>query len=352
MFHDFMPNHPKADPKDVKKLFRDRLGEKFEKFVKFSGEKNFVAFFLAKKNAGKGTYAHLLMDLTDGAIEHISVGDLYRDALRLAESEGGREELRKVFNAYYHGTETPETLLNILQAHEFKKSLPTHLVLSLLENAMVKKEGKSIIVDGFPRTLDQVEVAMQMKQDFEAKGRPALFVEINCPDSVLMERTAHRRACPNCADPKNVKLLLTDKIEYDDSTGEFHLVCDNPTCGNIRMLKKQGDDKGAQEVVERNRLMVELMSKIRDKAQEHHVAVRNAVPVDEAHSQGHDMDDFTTAADLSYDHTAKQVKRDFTHWKVKDDEGHESYSRWPEAVVVEMIEKMGEWIDRLDEKKG
>lgn len=347
-----MPNHPKADPKDVKKLFRERLGETFDKFVKFSGEKNFVAFFLAKKNAGKGTYAHLLMDLTDGAIEHISVGDLYRDALRLAESDGGREELRKIFSSYYHGAETPDMLLNILQGHEFKKSLPTDLVLSLLEHAMAKKEGKSIIVDGFPRTLDQVEVAMQMKADFEAKGRPAVFVEINCPDSVLMERTAHRRACPNCGEPRNIKLLLTDKLEYEEETGEFHLICDNQKCDNVRMLKKQGDDKGAQEVAERNKLMVELMKEVRDKAQKHHLVVRNAVPTDEAHAQNHDMDDFTTAASLSYDHGTKQVKRDFAHWKVKDDEGRESYSRWPEAVVVEMIQKMGEWIDQLDGKNG
>ncbi len=345
-----MANHPKADPRDVKKLFRERLGEKFEKFVKFSGEKNFVAFFLAKKNAGKGTYSHILMDLTDGKIEHISVGDLYRDAVRMSEDHEGKKELEQIFANYYHGKETPHALISMLQGHEFKKSLPTDLVLSLLENAIAQKEGKSVIVDGFPRTLDQVEIAMQMKNDFEAKGRPALFVEINCPDSVLTERTAHRRTCPKCGEPRNVKLLLTEQVEYDESTGEFYLICDKASCGGARMVAKQGDDKGASEVQERNKIMVELMKEVRDKAKEHHLVVRNAVPVEEAHRNGHDMDDFTTAAELSYNKGSKKVERKHSHWKIQDDEGKESYSRWPEAVVVEMIEKLSEWIDRLEKK--
>jgi len=143
-----------------------------------------------------------------------------------------------------------------------------------------------------------------------------------------------------------LKLLLTDEIEFDESSGEFHLLCENPMCNKIRMVAKQGDDKGMQEVAERNRLMVDLMKEVREKAQGHYLVVRNAIPVDEAHAQKHDMDDFTTVANLSYDNVSKEVKRDFTLWSVKDDDGRDAYSRWPEAVVVEMIEKMVEWIYR------
>jgi len=287
------------------------------------------------------------MDLTDGAIEHISVGDLYRDALRLSHDPEGQNELKKIFQTYYHGSEPPEKLIQILSNADIKTLLPTDLILSLLENAIANKQGKSIIIDGFPRTLDQVEVALQMKNDFAARGKPAVFVEINCPDAVLIERQKTRRVCPQCGDPKGMKLLLTDKIEYDEESDEFHLICNNPECGWARMVKKQGDDKAFEEVQRRNQLMVELMKEVRDKAKEHHIIVRNAVPVEEAH-RDHDMDDFTTAAELSYNKDKKEVVRTHSHWKVRNDEGKESYSRWPEAVVAEMIAKLSDWIDWLE----
>lgn len=345
-----MPNNPKAHPNDPKKFFRERLGDKFEKFVKFSGEKNFVAFFLAKKNAGKGRYSNILMNLTDGNIAHISVGDLYRNAVRMSHEPEGKKELERIFATYYHGKESLERLIKMLQEVDIKTLLPTDLILSLLEDAIAKREGKSIIVDGFPRTLDQVEVALQMKKDFEAKGRPAVFVEINCPDPVLLERQKSRRVCPKCANPKGIKLDLSDSIEYDEQSGEFHLTCNNPQCGGARLIKKQGDDVSFDDLRQRNQLMTDLLKVVRERERDHHIIARNAIPVEEAHAS-HDMDDFTTSAELSYDKDTRQVQKKFSHWKVKDDEGRDAYSRWPEAVVAEMIEKLSEWIDKLEGKK-
>lgn len=327
-----------------KEFFQKRIGKKLKSLRDYLGQKEFVAFFLAKKQAGKGTYAKILTDLTSDKIVHVAVGDLVRDAEKQVKDEKARPEFIKNLNKYYKGKrgldEVAEEFANQAKSLQL---LPTDVVMALVEQAIEKNRGKGIILDGFPRSVEQVAVAAKMQADFEARGLPSLFVEVNCPKEVLKARNVHRRACPICQEPKNIKGLLTDKIEYDEKTGDFHLICNRPECQGARMIAKQGDVEGMKKREFLQRQVDEVVGEIKTKMPHAHITIHNSVPVDEA-KKSHDMTDFTEEAELFWDPAKREVVKKFKMMIIKDDKGRKSYSRWPEPVVVELIDKLTDWL--------
>lgn len=334
---------------DAKKqdYFKRKLGVKLDQFVKQVDKGEFVLFFLAKKQAGKGTYSKLLLDISNNKIVHISVGDLVRDAEARANNPEKRKELLEDLKTYYKGEDKIEDVADMFANQQKDPKLKsTEAIMALIEKAVKDNQGRPVIVDGFPRALDQVALSIKMREDFEKAGTPAAFVEIDCPDEVLAQRYIHRRSCPTCQTPRNIKLLLTEDVEYDKDNDEFHLICDNPTCKGkgIRMEQKQGDNLGPEAIRERQKDTVEIMDKVRDEAGDAHITVHNSVPIVEATEE--DMEDFTEEADLRWDPEKEQVVRIFKPMKVSDDKKREAYSRWPEAVVVEMVDKLTKWLDK------
>ncbi len=331
----------------TKEFYEERIGEHFSRFHQHIDDSGFVLFFLAKKSAGKGTYSKILHNVTDGKVIHLSVGDLVRAAEKRAldpeQRQGFVDELRE----YYKGSDSIDDVVEkfVKEASDLSALLPTEMVMALIEKAVQDNQGKALIIDGFPRSLDQVNIAMKMQEDFEAKGLPSAFVEIDCPDDVLVQRQLHRVVCPECQTPRNVKVLLTEDIERDEDTGEYHLICDNKDCSRIRMKKKYAnptaDDiekiKSVQDQVK------ELIQHVREKAAHCHLVVSNQVLVKDADK--HDPDDFTLEAEFDWDPESKQVIKNFKPWTVKDDEGNDAYSRWPDPVVADMIKVLTEWLD-------
>jgi adenylate kinase family enzyme len=337
---------------DQQKLdyFKRRLGDKLNQFINYTQQCGFVLFFLAKKQAGKGTYIKILQELTNGRIIQISIGDLVREAEAKAKDSAKRKELIQELKKYYQGELDLEAVADLLVNQSVEnKLLPTDVITALITmSALEKNLGQPIIIDGFPRGKDQVLVALQMQKDFLEKNIPAGFVAIDCPDEVLARRYIYRRSCPVCSTPRNIKLLLTKEIEYDENTGEFYLICDNMTCEgkHIRMRQKQADDLGPDALKEKQKLMVEIMQEIQAKAGDNYLIVHNTVPINEATPEML-KEDFTEEADLSWNEKEQEVARNFKPIQVADDQGREAYSRWPEAVVVEMVEKLVEWLSRF-----
>jgi len=334
---------------DTKKqdYFKRKLGNKLDKFIEQVDQGEFVLFFLAKKQAGKGTYSKLLQDLSKNKIVHISIGDLVREAERRAKDPEDRKELVADLKDFYKGGEDLEKVADTFANQSVEsKLLPTEMIMALIENAVKDNQGRPVIIDGFPRALDQVALSLQMREDFEKKGLPAAFVEIDCPDEVLEQRYIHRRSCPACQTPRNIKLLLTEDIEYDKEKDEFHLICDHPTCSGkqVKMVQKQGDDQGIEAIAEKQKIVTEIMKEIKEKSGDSHITVYNSVPIVQVTEE--DMEDFTDEAELRWDPEQEHVVRTFKPMKVKNDQGEEAYSRWPEAVVVEMVDKLTGWLDK------
>lgn len=341
----------KKQKSDLESFFTKRVGGKLEKLRHYFSANNLVIFFLAKKQAGKGTYAKILGDLTGGKTVHLSIGDLVREADKEARNPEGKRKLIADLKKYYQGKGKIEEIVEVfINQAESAGLLPTEAVMALIERAIKRDQDKSIIIDGFPRSKEQVALAMQMQQDFEKKGLPSVFIEINCPEEVLIRRYVDRRVCPVCQTPRNIKLLLTKEVEYDEKNGEFHLVCDRPECKRARMVMKQGDKDGIDRVRERQREVQEMIDHIKVKAPHLHIAVHNTVPLEEAHK--HEMTDFTEEAELIWDPEKKEVVRKFKPMIATDDEGRKAYSRWPEPVVVDMIDRLAGWLDGLGKKRG
>jgi hypothetical protein len=80
---------------------------------------------------------------------------------------------------------------------------------------------------------------------------PDFFVLIDVPDSVIDERIKWRRVCPLCQTSRNLKLLPTSKIAYDEKKKEFYLICDDMNCKGAKMLPKEGDNLGIKPIRER-----------------------------------------------------------------------------------------------------
>lgn len=328
-------------------FFHKRVGPKLGGLNKLIDEKPVIIFFLAKKNAGKGTYAKLLNDITDNRFVHLSVGDLVRAAQKQLSAPEGKKAFIDNLSKFYLGKEPLEEMIEnfLASVGETSNLLPTPAIIALIEFEISKHQGKSIIIDGFPRSHEQVELAFQMQDDFQKSDYSSAFVELNCTDEVLLVRQLYRKVCPRCQTPKNTKVLLTEKIDYDKATDEFHLVCDRPECGGVRMIAKQGDAEGPEKIRARQQEMAKLFEIIQSKRPHAYFGVNNHVLVSEAHK--HEQEDFTKIAGLQWDPVTKQVKKEFRVWVTKDEQGKDVYSRWPEPVVAELVSELHNWLERV-----
>jgi adenylate kinase len=170
-----------------------------------------ILVFLGPPGAGKGTQAKLLSQRM--GFLHIATGDLLREAVK------NQTPLGKKAKEYMDRGEL----------------VPDELIVQLIEETM-PKDG-SVILDGFPRTVNQALALEEMLKGKGEKISKVLFFDV--PDEVIIDRLSGRRVCSKCSAVYHVK-YNPPKVEG---------VCD--LCGGT--LVQRDDDK--EEVV-RKRLEV------------------------------------------------------------------------------------------------
>lgn len=130
--------------------------------------------FLGPPGAGKGTQAHELAQAL--GIPHVSTGDLLRAAIR-TRTPVGQEAERYVVAG---------------------RLVPDPLVLQLLREALAGPAARAgYLLDGFPRTIAQAEA-------LEAIAPVDRVVYFDLPESLLIDRLAHRWTCPTCGSSYNL----------------------------------------------------------------------------------------------------------------------------------------------------
>jgi adenylate kinase len=130
---------------------------------------------LGPPGVGKGTYAEFLSKKY--GIPKISVGDLFRDAIKK------RTELGKRIKNYVSSGEL----------------VPDETVIELVKNRLEEPDCKNgFLLDGYPRTVPQAEAMMNFKKIDAALN----FV---APDEVIMERIGGRRTCSKCGAIYHIK---------------------------------------------------------------------------------------------------------------------------------------------------
>ena len=355
------------DPKEQREYFELKAGKEIEKLRKYLKGNTFIAYLLGKKNSGKGTYSKMFAELVSPErVGHFSIGDMVR-AVDLELRDVKRErEFSSFLEKNYRGRFSKEEIFRILEKRNTKSLLPTELILALVKREIERRERKAFFIDGFPRDLDQISFSLFFRDLIGHRDDPDIFILIDVSENIIDERIKWRRVCPICQTSRNLKLLPTSRVGYDEKQKEFYLICDNPNCKGAKLLSKEGDEMGIEPIRERLEKDEQLMELAFSLYGIPKILLRNSVPVTEAKNF---VDDYEITPEyvLEWNKKLKKVhpvrnlknKRDSNIklskkqfgvsdgvkvkeklWIFLDDEGVPSFSLLPQPVVISMIKQM------------
>jgi adenylate kinase family enzyme len=317
-----------------------KAGPEIEKLRKYLDENSFIAYLLGKKNSGKGTYSKMFAEIVaPDRIEHFSIGDMVRGVDEELKDNKRKKELLSFLEKNYRGWTPFSEIISALEKRNTKVLLPTELILALVKREILKKEKKTLFIDGFPRDLDQIAFALFFRDLVGYREDPDIFVLIDVPTSVIDERITWRRVCPECQTSRNLKLLPTSRVGYDESKKEFYLICDNPRCSGPKMLSKEGDELGIKPIKERLEKDEKLIEQAFSLYGIPKVLLRNSVPVKEA---AQFVDDYEITPEYYYEWDKERKKAQVKErpWVVLDDEKEPSFSLLPQPVTVSLIKQI------------
>ncbi len=335
-----------SDPKEREEYFFFKAGDEIKDIRKFLERSAFIVYLLGKKSAGKGTYSKMLSEVIDPEkIDHFSIGDMVRDIDEEIKDEGKKNELIKFLEKNYRGWSSLEEVMDILQGRSTTNLLPTDFILTLVKREIAKRGRKVIFIDGFPRNMDQISYSLFFRDLIGYRDDADFFVLIDVPEQVIDERIKWRKVCPKCNTSRNLKLLPTSKIDYDKERDEFHLLCDNPKCDEVRMVEKEGDKAGIDPIRERLEMDEKLIKQAFNLYGIPKILLRNSVPADKAEEY---VSEYELTPEYNYEWNEAENKVDIkeTPWTIKDDNGVESYSLMAPPVVVSFIKQLADILKR------
>ena len=187
-------------------------------WINICGVNVVIVIFLGPPGAGKGTQAKKLSDYFEW--RHLSTGDLLRNEVK------------------------NETELGLL-ANEFMKKgdlVPDKIIINMISNILVNQNA-GIVLDGFPRTIDQARSLRHSLEDISKKIDKVLFLDVE--ESKIISRLTNRGRKDD--DPK----VIVNRLKtYGDLTQPL-----------ISFYEKEGliekiDGNGTEENVFNNLLKV------------------------------------------------------------------------------------------------
>jgi len=334
-----------SNPKEAQEYFQYKAGDEIKKLKKYLEKNTFVAYLLGKKSAGKGTYSKIFTSIFGAdKVAHISVGDVVRSVDEEMADPKRKAELIEFLKKNYRGFLSLEEILKSQEKRGTGKPLlPTEYILALLKREIERAGKKVLFLDGLPRTLDQVSYSLFFRELIGYRDDPDMFILFQVPEIIIDERIKHRVVCPLCNSPHNYKLHMSEYQEYDEKEGKFYLLCDNPKCKKVRMIRKEGDELGIEPIRERLINDGKLIEQAFSLYGVPKVLLWNSVPVSEAKEI---VDDYELTPEFILEHAGGgKVKVIQRPWVIKDDVGVESYSLMPQAVSLSMIKQIADVLD-------
>jgi adenylate kinase len=141
-----------------------------------------VVVLLGPPGSGKGTQAERLGE--DLGFVALSSGDLLREA----RSEGS-----------VHGRRASEYM-------DRGELVPDELIGAMVRDAIAKLDGRPILLDGFPRTVEQAHALARDLGDHDRELTAAVLIDV--PDDVVVERIAGRHQGRADDSPETVRNRL------------------------------------------------------------------------------------------------------------------------------------------------
>lgn len=166
-----------------------------------------IIIMLGAPGTGKGTVAGILQEKK--GFKQISTGDIFRKNIK------EQTELGKIADSYISkGSLVPD-------------DITVELVKSVLDNEDIEK---GIILDGFPRTINQAE---ELDKYLKSKDNKVdLVVNLTTPEKEIIERIVNRRVCSN-QECKTVYNLVLNPPKVPD-------ICDK--CGS-KLIQRDDDNE-------------------------------------------------------------------------------------------------------------
>jgi len=322
--------------------FEYKAGKEIKKLREYLKNKTFIAYLLGKKSSGKGTYSKMFKEVVDrDRIEHFSIGDMVREFDEVVRDEKKKKELVSFLEKNYRGFLPLKEIITSLENRSTKTLLSSELILALVKKEIVKRKRKAIFIDGFPRDLDQISYSLFFRDLVGYRDDPDVFILIDVPEAVIDERIKYRVICPLCQTSRNLKLLPTKKIDYDEEQKKFSLTCDNPNCEGATMVIKEGDELGIEPIRKRLETDEKLIKQTFSLYGIPKILLRNSIPVDKVKEL---VDDYEITPEYSYqwDENNKKVKIIEKPWEILDDEGVLSNSLMPPPLVISLIKQINE----------
>jgi len=143
--------------------------------------------------AGKGTQSAFLVEQL--GMLHISTGNLFREAVARKTPLG-------------------------LKAKSFMDQgalVPDEVTIGLVEEVLAGLDGKSFILDGFPRTVPQAQALDALLTRMKLKLDKAVSFEV--PRNDLTRRLTGRRVCEKCGTVYHIDSKPTSKAGICDNCG-------------------------------------------------------------------------------------------------------------------------------------
>ncbi len=327
-----------SNPKDREEYFEFKAGSEIKRIKEHLKKHAFIVYLLGKKSTGKGTYSKMFSEVIDkDRIDHFSIGDMVRSLDSELKDKTKREELVKFLENNYRGWNSVEELMDILEGRSTEKLLPTDMVLTLVKREIAKRGRKVIFIDGFPRDMDQISYSLFFRDLIGYRDDDDFMVLIDVPEMVIDERIKWRKICPICNTSRNLKLFPTSKVEYEN--GEFYLVCDNKECNGVRMVRKEGDEKGIEPIRKRLDMDDKIIKQAFSLYGIPKILLRNSIPVDKAEEY---VDDYEITPEYVYDFDGEKVNVTEKPWIIQDKFGVDSYSLLAPPVVVSFIKQLAD----------
>lgn len=130
--------------------------------------------------AGKGTQAEKLTK--EFALIHVSTGDIFRNAVK-------------------EGTEMGRKAKEYMDKGEL---VPDEIVLGIVKERLSKPDCEDgVLLDGFPRTIEQAEALDEVLEDLKMKTDAVINIDVN--EEELIARLTGRRVCRNCGATYHIK---------------------------------------------------------------------------------------------------------------------------------------------------
>lgn len=196
-------------------------------------------FLISPKQGGKSVYSRVLQDLFPNNFVKISMGDIIRDYQKKIRSADRREinkvkkQLRRIFPH-----QRIEKVVGAINRSSPTSLLSTSISYQLLADEIKRNSHGSLIIDGFPRKIDQIAKTQKLYKLLQLGKNRVFFVELDVPQEVLKIRSEGRLVCPKCGFVSNSVTNVSKIITYSKQNEGFVFHCENRSCQKAVLISK------------------------------------------------------------------------------------------------------------------